>query len=121
VTGNAVAASQGIAFTAGTGTLEMTAPAAFEAAIAGFKTGDVLDLRSPPFAYSKSETLGFVENTAKTGGVMTVTDGAHNLKLTLFGQYVAAGFEMASDGHGGTAITYAAPKNAETVMIAGTH
>jgi fibronectin-binding autotransporter adhesin len=120
-TGNAVAASQGIAFTAGTGTLEMTAPAAFAAAIAGFKTGDVLDLRSSSFAYSKSETLSFVENTAKTKGVLTVADGAHNLKLTLFGQYVAAGFEMASDGHGGTAITYAAAKNVETVMIAGAH
>ncbi len=118
---NTVAASQGVEFTASTGTLEMTAPTAFAAAITGFKAGNVLDVRSSTFAYSKSDTLSFVENTARTKGVLTVTDGVHSLKLTLFGQYVAAGFQMASDGHGGTAITYAAPKNAETAMIAGTH
>jgi hypothetical protein len=67
------------------------------------------------------ETVKFAENAAKTEGVLTVTNGAHSQKLTLFGQYVAAGFHMASDGQGGTDVTYAVPKSGETPLIAGTH
>jgi hypothetical protein len=37
-------------------------------------------------------------------GTLTVTDGTHTASLTLIGQYVAAQFTSASNGHGGTLI-----------------
>jgi autotransporter passenger strand-loop-strand repeat protein len=73
--------------------------------VSGFKTGNVLDLAS--FAHKAGEKLTFTENAAKTKGMLTITDGALTATITLFGQYAAAGFRLAGDGAGGTAITYA--------------
>jgi len=36
------------------------------------------------------------------GGILTVQDGVHVAKLNLIGNYIAATFTSASDGHGGT-------------------
>jgi hypothetical protein len=41
--------------------------------------------------------------------VLTITDGTSVIAVTLFGQYVAAGFHAAANGAGGTAITYTTP------------
>jgi hypothetical protein len=41
--------------------------------------------------------------------LLTITDGTLKESVTLFGQYIAAGFNSASDGHGGTDITYGKP------------
>ena len=75
--------------------------------LSGFKTTDTLDLTK--FAFKATEKLTFVENAAKTQGVLTITDGALKATVTLFGQYVAAGFHLAKDSATGTAITYAQP------------
>jgi hypothetical protein len=34
-----------------------------------------------------------------------VTDGTHSANITLLGQYTAANFNIATDGHGGTLVT----------------
>jgi hypothetical protein len=50
-------------------------------------------------------TLGYTPNDSNSGGVLTAGDGSHVAKIALLGQYAAASFAMASDGHGGTLIT----------------
>jgi hypothetical protein len=45
-----------------------------------------------------------------------VTDGSDVARITLFGQYAAAGFKTAKDGGTGTLITYTAPT--ETAALA---
>ncbi len=52
------------------------------------------------------ERLSFVENAAKTSGPLTITDGTQKATVTLFGQYVAAGFHAISDGTTGSVISY---------------
>ena len=42
-------------------------------------------------------------------GVLTLTHGGSIAEIALGGSFSAAGFHTASDGHGGTAITYASP------------
>jgi hypothetical protein len=72
-----------------------------------FAPTDTLDLAS--FAHKAGEKLSFVENAAKTKGVLTLTDAALTATVTLFGQYAAAGFHMTADSAAGTAITYEQP------------
>jgi autotransporter passenger strand-loop-strand repeat protein len=64
------------------------------------------------FAFGGALKHSFVENAAKTQGVLKITEGAKTANITLFGQYVAAGFHFAKDG-AGTAITYAEPPAAQ--------
>jgi hypothetical protein len=67
--------------------------------IEGFgPNGDVIDLTD---VSSSSVSLNFM------GGTLNVTDSTHIAAITLFGQFVAAGFHTAADSGGlGTAITY---------------
>jgi hypothetical protein len=62
-----------------------------------------------------------VENAAKTSGTLTITSGSLKATVTLLGQYVAAGFHLASDGAGGTAITYAISAHTVSAVVAGPH
>ena len=48
-------------------------------------------------------------NAGKGKGTLTITDGSLKATVTLFGQYVAAGFHLAKDSAGGTVITYSTP------------
>jgi autotransporter passenger strand-loop-strand repeat protein len=77
------------------------------AEIAGFNRTDTLDLTA--FAFQKAEILSYVENAQKTGGNLTIGAGALRATITLFGQYVAAGFHLATDGATGTDVTYTKP------------
>ena len=72
--------------------------------ILGFAANDTLDLKS--FAFKPTEKLTYVAANGKAQGTLTITDGAFKASVTLFGQYVAAGFHLATDHAGGTAITY---------------
>jgi autotransporter passenger strand-loop-strand repeat protein len=72
--------------------------------VSGFAPGDILRLAG--YRFGPSETLTFVENAAHTKGTLTVTSGTVKATVTLFGQYVAAGFNLSSDGDVGTVITY---------------
>jgi fibronectin-binding autotransporter adhesin len=90
------ASTQQLDFTASTGLLELASPLTFDASIAGFAASDQIDLlrvASTSFTFS--------------GGVLTVKD--HNTvvaSLNFTGNYVTADFATASDGHGGTTISY---------------
>jgi len=62
-------------------------------------------------------TATFVENAAGTAGQLNLSDGTHSASITLFGQFMAAGFSgsaaaagftATSDGSSGTDISYAA-------------
>jgi autotransporter passenger strand-loop-strand repeat protein len=86
--------------------------------VSGFAKTDTLDL--PSFKFSTAEKLVFVENKAKTAGTLTITDGALKATVTLFGQYVATGFHLASDGVAGTTVTYAQPAVAHHLIAAPT-
>ncbi|MGA2044046.1 MAG: hypothetical protein ABSG83_11825, partial [Roseiarcus sp.] len=48
-------------------------------------------------------SLGY--SGTNSGGALTITDGAHFADIALLGQYAAASFVTASDGHGGTLIS----------------
>jgi len=93
------------AVTFGTGgKLVIAGPPPSSLTLSGFKAGDTLDLVGLNFG--AGEKLSFVENKAKTQGTLTITDRALKTSVTLFGNYVAAGFHRAADAYGGTTITY---------------
>jgi len=98
--------------------LTMAAKANLALGLSGFAATDTLDLAG--FAFGAQETVSFKENAAKTQGVLTITDGKLHATVTLLGQYVAAGFQHAFDGTGGTAIHYATPQ-APHLELAGAH
>jgi autotransporter passenger strand-loop-strand repeat protein len=85
------------------GRLSVAATRGVALTVSGFAKTDTIDLTG--FA-PKAAKLSFRENAAKTGGTLTITDGALKATVMLFGQYVAQGFKLSSDGAGGTAITY---------------
>ncbi len=84
------------------GSLKLDSSTQFHGTIAGFGRQDEIDLSDIVFA--SSPTLGFTENNAGTAGTLTVSDGTHTANLTLLGNYMAASFAKASDGHGGTLV-----------------
>jgi autotransporter passenger strand-loop-strand repeat protein len=86
------------------------------ATVAGFQGPDRIDLTA--FRFGAGQTDSFVENADGTKGVLTVTDGARNARVTLFGQYVAAGFHFSKAG-AGTAITYSGTTAAHVDLAAG--
>jgi autotransporter passenger strand-loop-strand repeat protein len=98
------------------GKLTVSATTGVALSISGFAATDTLDLAG--FGFKSTEKLTFVENKAKTSGVLTVTDGVLHASVTLFGQYVVAGFHRASDGVAGTDITYASPPAAHLELAA---
>ncbi len=57
-----------------------------------------------------SATLGFREDASGAFGTLTIQSGSQQSSMTLLGQYAAAGFGIASDGHGGTIVDYTPPK-----------
>ncbi len=55
-----------------------------------------------------SGTSGLIDNGTVdvSAGTLTVSDGTHSSAFSLTGSYNTAGFHMASDNHGGTAVTF---------------
>jgi hypothetical protein len=81
------------------GTLETAGTGLFGATVSGFGGSDVLDAAA--VVYSASDTKLF------SGGTLTVSDGTHTALFGLTGNYTSGGtFHLATDGHGGTAITF---------------
>jgi autotransporter passenger strand-loop-strand repeat protein len=89
-----------VTFAGSGGRLILEAGAAFDATISGFTAGDTLNLAAISFA---GATVGY------SNGTLTVSDGTHSVALTLAGSYAAAGFGDASNGAGGTLVTYTPP------------
>jgi hypothetical protein len=109
--------TQKLAFGTGGGTLVLNDTAEYGASIAGFGAHTAIDVTG--FKFSGKPKASFVEAVSKKQGVLTVTDGSQSLKITLFGQYVAAGFHLAADSGGGTVITYVAPPVLHIALAAG--
>ena len=97
--------SQNVAFTGTSGVLELAKSQSYAGEISGFSLtgGTSLDLGDIGFTSGKTKA-SFVENSAKTSGVLTVTDGTHTAKITLAGDYASSTFTTSSDGHGGTIV-----------------
>jgi autotransporter passenger strand-loop-strand repeat protein len=92
----------------GGGTLLLDASASFHGLVAGFGASDQIDLRDVAFVSATkkgSSQLSFTQ--AADDGTLTVTDGVNTASIELlFSQYTASEFVAASDGHGGTLITF---------------
>ncbi len=105
--------SENVRFAAGaTGTLKidhsLTGP--FTGTIAGLTKNDSVDLADLTWVKGKMHA-NFSGNTA--GGVLTVTDGSHRVKLNLSGNYTTSTWALSSDGSGGTAVTDPSAPNSD--------
>src|SRR5262249_42747959 len=56
----------------------------------------------------RSAHRSLTEGGGNLSGTLRVTDGVHTVSIQLLGQYTASEFAAASDGNGGTVITYTA-------------
>jgi hypothetical protein len=101
---NAITGGATMRFVQPNATLETEATGAFGASISGFTSGDTLDASSIVFGLKPSDLFTLAAGSG--GGTLSVTDGVHSASFALIGSYVATGFHLAGDGHGGTAITY---------------
>ena len=102
-----VGPNSSLQFLHGDEALETGATGWFGATITGFGTGDTIDVGSVIFG--ASDTVGFVPDLAgpANSGTLTVSDGSNSAAFGLGGDYTTTGtFHLASDGHGGTAITF---------------
>ncbi len=84
------------------GTLELARSQSYTGTVSGLDAAGacVLDLDDIAFGGSTKATYA----GDATGGVLTVTDGVHSAHIALAGDYTAASFVVASDGHGGTSV-----------------
>jgi hypothetical protein len=99
-----VAAAQTIAFLdGGNDVLRLDKSMQFAGTISGFTGTNALDLAD--ITSGASATIGYAPNSGNTGGTLSVSDGTHTATIALLGQYTAASFAAASDGHSGTMIT----------------
>ena len=97
------ASAETVKFVGKTGELILDHPNSFAGTVEGFRGQDQIDLRH--IGFSADSTLGYSANSTDTGGTLTVSNGIHTANIALLGQYTAASFAAASDGHGGTMIT----------------
>jgi hypothetical protein len=94
--------SGNVTFTGTTGALWLDQPSTFTGKVSGFGAQNVIDLSGIPF--NAQTTLGYSANSNKTGGTLSITDGALSAKIALLGNYMASSFAVASDNHGGTMV-----------------
>jgi hypothetical protein len=93
---SAVGANQVISFGSNANTLALADPAGVAANIMDFATGDAIDL------------LGIAATKLAYGsGALTISNGTTLVaKLEVKGSYTNASFKLASDGHGGSLISF---------------
>jgi hypothetical protein len=72
--------------------------------------GNILDITDLKLVTGTTH-FSFKEDASNTFGTLTATDGTHNAAIQLFGQFMAAGFGVASDGKNGSSFTYTTPNN----------
>jgi hypothetical protein len=97
--GQASAVTQKVSFADSTGNLQLDQPGLFKSPILGFQRGDTID------------AIGVTANSAVySGGNLTLRNGGTTvLQLTVSTPYASPVFHLASDGHGGTAVTDSLP------------
>jgi hypothetical protein len=89
---------------AGTVTLEQAQ--SFAATISGFGTADAIDATN--FGAPPATTFNFAENSAGTGGTLTLTDKSLNLTANILmrGVYTNSDFTLAPDSGTGTLVKF---------------
>ena len=61
----------------------------------------------PPTSKKSQAEVSYTEGiNPMVSGTLTVTDGVNTASIMLLGQYMASEFTAASDGNGGTLITF---------------
>jgi hypothetical protein len=101
----------------GLGQLMLNNSSRFTGTVAEFAAGDTIDVTDVAFVAGKNS---YNEST----GVLTIGEGVRGAKIQLLGQYTAADFAFASDGHGGTLVTGTAtadPAAAIATMLLTAH
>jgi autotransporter passenger strand-loop-strand repeat protein len=93
--------SSAVTFSGG-GELRLDASVSFGGTVAGFHSGDFLDLAD--IGFGSGTTVTFSEAASNLSGTLMVSDGTHSATILLIGQFTAGQFTSASDGHGGTLI-----------------
>jgi hypothetical protein len=107
-----------VTFAGANGALQLDNFAGFTGAVAGFGAQDQLDLRNLVYD-PHAATANFSENAGRDGGTLTVTSGATSANIVMFGDYAAADFVLANDGHGGTLLTD--PSAGKAIPLATPH
>jgi len=92
----AVAASQTVTYTATGETLQLDQASSFSAAVAGFGSGDLLDINNTP-----------VSAVAITAGTLTLTTAQEVFRLDTTSA-LAGEVSVGNDGHGGSLVSYLA-------------
>ena len=83
----AAASSANVMFGSGAaGTLKLENSFHFSGTISGFKGADAIDLTD---VNSATASIAYHENAQGTGGVLTVSDGAHAAQLSFLGQLLS--------------------------------
>ena len=79
----------------------------FAATISGFGTGDTIDATN--FLAPPATTFNFVENSAMTGGTLTLTDTSlsSTANILMTGDYSKSSFTLAPDSGTGTLVKFA--------------
>ena len=84
------------------GILELAQSQSYSGTVSGFSKVGRTFLDLDDIAFGKATTATYAGT--KTGGTLTVTDGAHTAHIALLGDYRHSTFVVASDGNGGTKV-----------------
>ena len=95
--------SGNVAFQGPGGTLALAQSVSYSATVYGFATNGSTALDLMDIAYTGGAQASFAGTSQS--GVLTVTDGSHTAHIDLVGDYLAARFVTAGDGHGGVSVT----------------
>ena len=100
------AVSENVTFASGAvGTLKLdksvTSP--YTGTVSGLTQNNAIDLADLTYAAGKMKAM-FSENTAGTGGTLTVTNGTNSVQLKLAGNYTTSTWNLSKDGSGGTKV-----------------
>jgi uncharacterized protein YjgD (DUF1641 family) len=76
----------------------------FDATIRSFGTGDTIDAKN---FLKTATTYNFVENSANTGGTLTLHDGSLTANILMSGDYSNKSFTLAPDSGTGTLVKFA--------------
>jgi hypothetical protein len=104
--------------TGATGTLKLDQSSAFTGVVVGFTGYQAIDVAD--LVGGEQATIGYAANADDSGGILTLGDAAqtHSVCLALLGQYAAADFVVASNGHGGTLVSLADPSQTHAFTLA---
>ncbi|GLO50690.1 adhesin [Pseudomonas putida] len=93
------ASDQHVTFDSGAaGTLKLEKSTAFSGSVSGFAAGDKLDFGD--VAFGANTQITYAANDTGTGGMLTLSDGAHLTHVAMNGQYAAAGLQANAEGSG---------------------